>query len=62
MIELTTPEIVEIWEKSEHIHDLIRLSFKLGCERGRLSHMRETDLGLNALLHILEGQDEKKDV
>lgn len=56
MIELTTPEIIEIWDKYKGHHDLIKQAYKLGYERGRLSHMRETDLELNAVLNILEGQ------
>lgn len=58
MTDISIEEIKEIWDKSQGLHQLIKLAYQLGYERGRLTHMRETDLELNAVLNILEGQHE----
>jgi len=58
MTELTTPEIVAIWEQSENNFELIRSAYRHGYLKGQSDQLRKTDHQLNAVLNILENRVE----
>lgn len=57
-LKLTKEELVSIWDQADNSHDLIQTAYELGYNRGKLAQAREDNVELNAVISILEANEE----